>query len=390
MLPRPTGCGRRRRSRRCSPPATARSRPTWSGPSPRPSSRRTATAMGRSLKSAKDVLECLRTHPLGLVHGGRRTSRTTARRMPTCSSRMSCTWLKTDEHALAGGLAAKLSEAEGRAIKLLTPPKTDRADPADQAAPARSRARSGRRSAPARRIGWPRRTGQRPPRNCTRSWRRTHATGSRSNGRWRRGRNERRQPSARSSCGRSSRTSGSGTRTPSPWACTSPTAWRGPNEVEFDFGKAQVVRADTVFQVRAGVAGRRDGSKGRIILLTKLQQADLGQRCGRPAGPQPPVRHRPLGQPVRPVQGQGTRPLDLRPGHRPGPARVRPARRLPARVGGHPRRRDGLAGHQPPRLRHGRERAGPRLAAALGDGEVRPGPLPRRAAENCGPACGSG
>jgi hypothetical protein len=34
-----------------------------------------------------------------------------------------CSWLKTDEHALAGGLASKLSEAEGRAIKLLTPPK---------------------------------------------------------------------------------------------------------------------------------------------------------------------------------------------------------------------------------------------------------------------------
>ncbi len=32
-------------------------------------------------------------------------------------------WLKTDEHALAGGLAAKLSEAESRAIRLLTPPK---------------------------------------------------------------------------------------------------------------------------------------------------------------------------------------------------------------------------------------------------------------------------
>jgi len=32
-------------------------------------------------------------------------------------------WLKTDEHALAGGVAAKLSDAENRAIKLLTPPK---------------------------------------------------------------------------------------------------------------------------------------------------------------------------------------------------------------------------------------------------------------------------
>jgi hypothetical protein len=34
-------------------------------------------------------------------------------------------WLKTDEHAVAGGLASKLFEAEGRAIKLLTPPKPD-------------------------------------------------------------------------------------------------------------------------------------------------------------------------------------------------------------------------------------------------------------------------
>jgi len=32
-------------------------------------------------------------------------------------------WLKVDEHALAGGLAPKLSEAEDRAITLLTPPK---------------------------------------------------------------------------------------------------------------------------------------------------------------------------------------------------------------------------------------------------------------------------
>ena len=79
--------------------------------------------MGRSLKSAKGVLECLRTHALGFVLGGVADRRTSGRRMPTCSSRMSVTWLKTDEHALAGGLASKLSEAEGRAIKLLTPPK---------------------------------------------------------------------------------------------------------------------------------------------------------------------------------------------------------------------------------------------------------------------------
>ena len=34
-----------------------------------------------------------------------------------------CTWLKTDEHALAGGLASKLTEAEAKAIELLTPTK---------------------------------------------------------------------------------------------------------------------------------------------------------------------------------------------------------------------------------------------------------------------------
>ena len=53
------------------------------------------------------------------------------------------------------------------------------------------------------------------------------------------------------------------------------TSWVGPGEVEFDFGKAQVVRADTVFRVREALRdAERD--KGRVILLTKLQQADLG------------------------------------------------------------------------------------------------------------------
>ena len=33
-------------------------------------------------------------------------------------------WLKMDEFALVGGLASKLSEAEGRAIQLLKPPKS--------------------------------------------------------------------------------------------------------------------------------------------------------------------------------------------------------------------------------------------------------------------------
>lgn len=51
--------------------------------------------------------------------------------------------------------------------------------------------------------------------------------------------------------------------------------WAGPDEVEFGFGKARIVRADTVFEVRQAL---RDAEKAqaRIILLTRLQQADLG------------------------------------------------------------------------------------------------------------------
>jgi hypothetical protein len=53
------------------------------------------------------------------------------------------------------------------------------------------------------------------------------------------------------------------------------TAWRGPTEVEFDFGKASVVRADTVFQVREALLSAEQ-QRRRIILLTKLQYGDLG------------------------------------------------------------------------------------------------------------------
>ena len=52
-------------------------------------------------------------------------------------------------------------------------------------------------------------------------------------------------------------------------------SWKAPSEVEFDFGKARVVRADTVFQVRQALSSA-ERSKCRIILLTKLQQGDLG------------------------------------------------------------------------------------------------------------------
>ena len=48
-----------------------------------------------------------------------------------------------------------------------------------------------------------------------------------------------------------------------------------PSEIDFEFGKAQVVRADTVFQVREALLdAERNGKK--IVLLTKLHEPELG------------------------------------------------------------------------------------------------------------------
>ena len=51
--------------------------------------------------------------------------------------------------------------------------------------------------------------------------------------------------------------------------------WKTPAIVDFDAWKAQVIRADTVFQVRETLLDA-ERNKARIILLTKLQQGDLG------------------------------------------------------------------------------------------------------------------
>jgi hypothetical protein len=48
-----------------------------------------------------------------------------------------------------------------------------------------------------------------------------------------------------------------------------------PSEVEFEFGKATVVRADTVFQVREALLDAERAHK-RIVLLTKLHETELG------------------------------------------------------------------------------------------------------------------
>ena len=87
-----------------------------------------STAMGKSLKSAKATLDCLRTTRWDLFSAVAQIQdqrKSEADRL--ILEVRSC--LKTDEHALASGLANKLSEAEGKAIKLLTPPKVVEPDP---------------------------------------------------------------------------------------------------------------------------------------------------------------------------------------------------------------------------------------------------------------------
>jgi hypothetical protein len=85
--------------------------------------------MGRSLKSARDVLECLITTRWDLFSAVSRIEGDRAIDAAKLNQDV-VGWLKTDEHALAGGLASKLCEAESRAIRLLTPPPPPPPDPA--------------------------------------------------------------------------------------------------------------------------------------------------------------------------------------------------------------------------------------------------------------------
>jgi hypothetical protein len=85
------------------------------------------TAMGRSFKSASSMLDCLRNTKWDLFEGVSHLAdeRKTQADMLLQDVRSA---VSTDELALAGGLASKLSEAETRAIKLLTPPKPPKPD----------------------------------------------------------------------------------------------------------------------------------------------------------------------------------------------------------------------------------------------------------------------
>jgi len=80
------------------------------------------TSMGKSLKSVGAILGCLRTTKWDLFSA---VAQVTDHRKTDADLLLEDvrSWLKVDEHALAGGLAPKLSEAVDRAIGLLTPPK---------------------------------------------------------------------------------------------------------------------------------------------------------------------------------------------------------------------------------------------------------------------------
>ena len=82
----------------------------------------TGTAMAKSLKSACAVSACLRATKWELFSA---VSQLADHRKADADLLLQEVrgWLGADEHALAGGLAAKLSEAVDRAIRLLTPPK---------------------------------------------------------------------------------------------------------------------------------------------------------------------------------------------------------------------------------------------------------------------------
>lgn len=91
-------------------------------------------AMGRSLKSAAAILQCLRSTRWDLFSGVALLA-DDRRLQAEMLLQDVCTALCTDELALAGGLAAKLSDAESRAIRLLTPPKAAVANPERGTAP---------------------------------------------------------------------------------------------------------------------------------------------------------------------------------------------------------------------------------------------------------------
>ena len=208
-----------------------------------------ATTMGRSLKSAKGVLECLRaTRGMSAAVSAIRGERAgdAAKLIKAV-----VTWVETDEHALAGGLASRVSRPRAGRSSCSRP-----------------------RRHPRRRLRHPRPQedleagrSDRKERLTSGDWSKTSeellqktggspATGSPSSGRSRRSRNERRalSPQLRSiveeKWERDEDALAVGLHVAAPWA--------GPDEVELDSGKARVVGP-----TRSSGCGRRCGTPRR-------------------------------------------------------------------------------------------------------------------------------
>ena len=128
-----------------------------------------STSMGQSLKSAKAILECLRDDEMGLVLGGRADRRRPQDRRRPAAAGCAARGSRPTNTPWPVGWRAKLSEAEGRAIKLLTPPKQPSTPTRRRlgAAPAAAQARIGNRSAQASKARLTEKELIRePPRNC--------------------------------------------------------------------------------------------------------------------------------------------------------------------------------------------------------------------------------
>ena len=174
--------------------------------------------------------------------------------------------------------------------------------------------------------------------------------------------------------------------------------WQGDGELDLGERRFAVVRADTVLEVREALADAETLARPTVV-LTRLEQDELGHdvvaRLARgklfPVDPwegvkalfkarqlDPSLRDRCLAQAL----------LE----HRPPGGRVSPG------PGRRARRRHGLAGHLPPRLRHGGPRArparrcsaGPRTATGAGRYLAAAGRTPRRRAPAPGRDAGAG
>ena len=288
-----------------------------------------ATAMGRSVKSAEEVLGCLRSTKWELFTGiagltdGRRTE-------AGLLLQDVVSWLTTDESVLPSGLCSKLPDAERRAIALLTPPKPSGGGVPAPAAPGgvsdgpsnSSDGSNGEISLSGGRTGLT--ADEAGPLLRELLDRLERESSLRLTLKWSL---EGREMSSGTLNAQQIRTV-LGDR----WG-TDPDAvaaglhvarsWGVPESVEFggEVGRAGILRAETAFEVREALAAAEDGG-GRMVIVTDLRETDLGLRRRRPLGPLPTVLRRPLREPAVAVPGEDAGWIRLGSCRRPGPWRL--------------------------------------------------------------------